>query len=488
MPVKLKTKSVYYKTPTKFVPIGKYNYSKYNHQSMGIEGAEPGQTIGIGSVSGGKPTSFIAKPYFYNMEISVVNGANQIINGVGAKVHYNDISEPVYYEEIQSNSEPIELAIPTGFVYYVELYDPDNICTTIPTPLTGIITDHDETLILRTNNELTAQVIKNALDNDIDLTDYVGESITCSYGEDTLTWDIVDYQPSTQEKDACVTLMLHDALAPASVFEPPQALMWCENGLAAGSYTFKWVNTSVYFTLTNAIPAGGQLCATNTEFQTYASTDSTTTIETGTVSTTAIAGATDLGKTGEGLLNHHNRVLYGSNNFAESFLFWWLNNDDPSNTYRTPVTKFSRPYSRDVPGFLYDLDPDFVSCLDNTEWRCSTNSVYECPKSLGGYTNGINTTYTVTAKIGLASEMEVRGAYGGTADGSTVFSLYDEATATDRIKYVDGAATVWWLRSTSWNDTNYERAISFTGAGSVSGAQAACNVVPVCCISKTSTM
>jgi len=34
------------------------------------------------------------------------------------------------------------------------------------------------------------------------------------------------------------------------------------------------------------------------------------------------------------------------------------------------------------------LDADFVNCLDEVDWLCSTNNVYECPKSLGGYTKG----------------------------------------------------------------------------------------------------
>ena len=491
MSIKLNTKSVYYKTPTKFVPIGKYDYSKYNHQSMGIEGAEPGQTIGVGSVSGGKPTSFIAKPYFYNMEIRVLNNANQIIDGVGARVHYNDISEPVYYEAIQSNGEPIELAIPTGFVYYVELYDPDNICTTIPTPLTGIITDHDETLILRADSELilrTAQDIKNALDKDIDLSDYVGESITCSYGDSTLTWDIVDYkpyEPGAIPHLAEVTLMMHDVLDPLLPFEPEQALMWCENGLVAGNYTFIWDNTRVYFTLTAAIPAGGQLRATNSAFSTYESQNATSTLETGTVSTTEISDATDLGVTGSGLLNHHTRVWNGSNNFAESSLFWWLNSDAPAGVLRTPVTKFSRAHSYAIAGFLYNLDPDFLTCLSTTDWKCSTNNVYECPASLGGVTPGKQSSYTVKAKISLASEMEIFGSYDGAADGSTIFDLYNDATDDDRKKYKGTAAQNWWLRSPYWSYASFERGVGSSGGASGGTAGYSVGVVPVCKITET---
>ena len=62
---------------------------------------------------------------------------------------------------------------------------------------------------------------------------------------------------------------------------------------------------------------------------------------------------------------------------------------------------------------MNDLDADFIDCLDEVDWLCSTNNVYECPESLGGYTKGIRQTYTVKKKFGLASEMEIFGSYGG---------------------------------------------------------------------------
>ena len=111
----------------------------------------------------------------------------------------------------------------------------------------------------------TAADIKRALNADIDLTDYVGQQITCTRSNTTLTWDIVDY-----DNDG-VTLLLHDQFGTALSFEPQQALAYFEEGLAAGDYTFVWNATQVYFTLTSAIPAGGQLRATDTQFWTYAS-------------------------------------------------------------------------------------------------------------------------------------------------------------------------------------------------------------------------
>lgn len=81
------------------------------------------------------------------------------------------------------------------------------------------------------------------------------------------------------------------------------------------------------------------------------------------------------------------------------------------------------------------LDSDFLDCLDIVDWLCSTNNVYECPEALGGLTKGTKQTYTIKSKFCFASEMEIFGSYGGNADGSTVFDLYNGADADDRKKY-----------------------------------------------------
>ena len=262
--------------------------------------------------------------------------------------------------------------------------------------------------------------------------------------------------------------------------------MWCENGLAVGSYSFIDGSSTYYFTLTTAIPSGGQLRATTSAFQTYASMEATATLETGTVSTTEISGATSLGTTANGNLNHMSRVNYGSNNYKESALFQWLNSTEAANTPMPRITKFSRPCTYSVPGFLGALDSSFVAAIDYTTWLCSTNNTYECPTSLGG-TVAKSNTYTVTAKVGLASEMEIFGSYGGTADGSTVFDLFNGATADDRKKYQPGTSTAryWWLRSPDWGNAYGERLVYSSGSAGNDVAYHSYAVVPAVKISKT---
>lgn len=415
------------------------------------------------------------------LTVTVLTQDSVTVTGQTVTVRADDAAGEIYATATYEG-QPVSFSLPNGFQYYVSVSDMlDHHFN--PTTARGVVTNTDIAVTLTYSDFSTIRTapdIKAALNAGLDLTDLVGEQITCTKNDETLTWDVVDYDTTNK----CVTLLLHDCFGTANmIFEPAQALMWCENGLAAGSYTFTWNTTQCYFTLTTAIPAGGQLRANNTGFWTYESQDATATLETGTVGTEAITGATDLGHEGQGLLNHRDRVSYGSNNYAESALYWWLNSDTPANTKRVPVTKFSRAYSYAQPGFLNGLDSNFIAALDNKVWRCACNNVYECPQELGGYTKGKGQTYTVTAKVGLASEMEIFGSYGGNQDGSTIFDLYDGATADDRKKYRGTAAQIWWLRSPLWYNANSERHVYSSGTALNYHAYSSYGCVPAVSIS-----
>lgn len=132
------------------------------------------------------------------------------------------------------------------------------------------------------------------------------------------------------------------------------------------------------------------------------------------------------------------------------------------------------------------MDASFIAALDDTTWLCACNNVYECPESLGGYTKGEGQTYTVTSKVGLASEMEIFGSYGGNQDGSTIYDLYNGAENTDRIKYRGTSAQTWWLRSPYWSYAGNERHVSSSGSASSGHAHSSYAVVPAVRISKDS--
>lgn len=413
--------------------------------------------------------------------VTAVTQDGVTVTGQTVTVRANSTNGEVYATAAYEG-QPVSFSVPDGFSYYISISD--TLASHFnPTTASGIVSNANVAVTLQysdISNIQTARDIKAALNAGIDLTELVGEQITCTKGTDTLTWDVVDYDAANKN----VKLLLHDCFGSANmVFEPAQALMWCENGLAAGSYTFKDGNTSYYFTTTTAIPAEGQLRATNTAFYTYQSQSATGTLETGTVSTDEITGATDLGTCGQGLLNVFGRNKYGSNNIAESAIQWWLNSDVAANTFRPFITKFQRAHSYNIPGFMYELDQDFTDCLDEVEWKCSTNNVYECPKSLGGLTDGAGRAYTLKAKFCLASEMEIFGSYGGTQDGSTIFDLYSGASADDKKKYRGTTAQTWWLRSPYWSTAYRERTVHSSGGASSNDANYSCAPVPACQIS-----
>ena len=422
----------------------------------------------------------------FSLIITAVTQDGVTVTGQTVTVRSGSASGAVFATK-PYNGQPVSFALPVGFTYYVSISD------TLaghfnPTTATGIIVDTNIAVTLTYSDFssiTTLQDIKAALNAGLDLSSLVGlKTVSNVVGNITYEWDIANYD-NVNKSILCV---LHDTLADQRQFDVPQALTWFENGLTAGNYYFTHSNTNYYFTLTSAIPSGGQLRATTSAFQTYASLTDTSTIETGTVSTTEISGATSLGTTasdsGTYTLNHMDRVNYGSNNYAESGLLKWLNSNDPSGTVIIGKTKFSRPFLTNVAGFLYGWDEADLACLDDAVWKCSANNVYECPASMGGLTVKSN-PYTVTAKIGLLSEMEVFGSYGGVADGSSLLDLYDGAEAADRIKYYNNTARSWWLRSPSWYDASTERYVSTSGSANNGLAHNSSGVAAACIISKS---
>ena len=444
--------------------------------SLGLTSATPGQIIKVKTVQDGKPTEWEAVNPDYTLTVTVNTQDGVTVTGQTVTVRAGDADGPVY-GTAEYNGQPVSFRVADGFAYYAEVTD--NLAAHFrPTSVKGVINGANAAVTLLYKDLSTIQTapdIQAALNADMDLTELVGQQITCQRGNDTLSWDVVDYDSVAK----VVTLCTHDVLPDKMQFEPNQALMYCEDGLVAGSYTFKWNNTQCYFTLTQAIPVGGQLCATNSAFQTYESVTAIAQMESGTVSTDVIDGATNLGQTGTGDLNYHDRVSYGSNNFGESGILQWLNSDSPANTPMPRLTKFSRPYVPTNAGFKADLDAEFLACIQDTTWECSANNVYECPVSLGGIAQKGN-LYTVTAKFALASEIEVFGAHEGTQDGGTVWDLYVGAEATDRIKYYNNTARSWWLRSPYGSTTYSERYVNTSGAG-VSIPARTSNVVAVAC-------
>lgn len=388
----------------------------------------------------------------------------------------SDASGPVY-ATAPYEGQPVSFAVPIGFDYYVSVsdtlahhFDPTVAHGVVNTSTINVTLTYSDFSTIRTFRD-----VKAALNADIDLTGLVGEQVKATRQNKDLMFDVVDYDAAGKS----VWLLLHDTMPNQMTFEPSQALAWFENGLPAGAYYFTHSSKNYYFTLAQPIPENGQLKATTSTFSTYANQDASTAIESGSVSQTEIAGATSLGTTATGNLNHMDRVSYGSNNAGESGLFTWLNSDAEPNTNLPRINKLSRPYSSGSDGgFLRGFDPDALACLDEVTWQIQANNAYEAPAALGGIT-AKGQQYNITGKIGLAKFANVG------LSGSNPWDLYVGATNTDRIKYYNGGARSWWVFDAYTNGAYSECNVDSSGGSSYHVAFNSYGVVPACKISKS---
>lgn len=249
-------------------------------------------------------------------------------------------------------------------------------------------------------------------------------------------------------------------------FDEREAFYHAADGLSAGNYRFKlgehsWVSADVgktfYFHLDNAVPAGGQLVWT----QSYATTlegasidvfdsgNDSTANETVSMSSTEIAGATDLGtinNTFNGNFNSCQRALLGNNRWKESAMRQHLNSDAAASSVWTPQNRWDRPpsWKDSTKGFMNGLETSFTNYVADVEIDTYRNTVCD-----GG---GLDTTED---KFFLAGRNELFFTQEG-ADNGVPFELYKQESISSiahvgadpiRVKKTSGSATYWWTRS-----------------------------------------
>lgn len=314
------------------------------------------------------------------------------------------------------------------------------------------------------------------------------------YGEHL--YDVVahNYLKSAYDENApTMTLLCHDQIS-AIQFDSAEAFYYAEAALPAGTYNFtlataysSWAAGTYQFTTTKEIAKGGQICIngyadaamTNGKVTTYASQNDTTPLETLTI--TSGSSGTSLGTFGTEL-NHAHRVSYGSNNYKESAIRQFLNSPAVAGSVWTPQTKFDRPpyWKTTLAGFESGFDSDFLAVVGEVIVPCSANNTYESPDS----TVTKNTKYTVTDKFYLPSQKEIFGTTSETvSDDSVLFPYYEGATNADRIKYRDGSAAYWWVRSAySWTASSVrfvrsDGSLNGNGAVNSGGCSPACTIV-----------
>lgn len=324
----------------------------------------------------------------------------------------------------------------------------------------------------------------------------VRDQLSCMNGSVKLLWDVLNITPKK------LTLGMHDHWPTTVQFGARQASWYFPSGLAAGTYTFKvtqhsWVaadvNKNFTFTLTKAIPAGGQavlnitynVTIAGSTLSTFNSSSTTTALETVTVSEGSTG--TSLGNINNAINGNTNslqRGLLGSNNYKDSAIRQWANSVSAAGSVWLPKTVFDRPPSwmTTLDGFCKNLDSDFLDVISTTHLTIPRNTVSD-----GG---GVD---EMDDKFFLLSSAEV---YGGTEragydDGQPLqyFSDYSDLTApgagndTNRIKKRSGTTQYWWLRTPYVGTANYARCVSPTGSVSTSsalgalGAVLACNII-----------
>ncbi len=309
----------------------------------------------------------------------------------------------------------------------------------------------------------------------------------------TRLFDVVahDYLKSVHDENAhTMTIQQHDLL-PSTQFDASEAFYYAETQLAAGTYNFtlattysSWAEGTYQFTLTQPVPAGGQLAisgyadAAMTARQVRSYANRTTTTATESVAITAGSGGTNLGTFGEGL-NHSHRVSYGSNNYKESAMRQFLNSSAAAGSVWTPQTKFDRPpsWQTSMAGYKAGLDQDFLAVVGKVVLPCSANTIYEAPDS--SIAKGAK--YTLNDEFYLASRAEIFGSH-DVNDDTVLFPFYEGAGNADRIKYRDGSAAIWWLRTLNSGGANYVRLVISDGTVYSGYAVIAYGLAPACTI------
>lgn len=310
----------------------------------------------------------------------------------------------------------------------------------------------------------------------------------------TRLFDVVahDYLKSVHDENAhTMTIQQHDLL-PSTQFDASEAFYYAEAELPAGTYNFtlataygSWAEGTYQFTLTKPVPKGGQLAisgyadAAMTARQVRSYANQTTTTATESVAITAGSGGTNLGTFGEGL-NHSHRVSYGSNNYKESAMRQFLNSSAAAGSVWTPQTKFDRPPSwlTSLAGYKNGLGQDFLAVVGKVVLPCSANNTYEAPDS--SIVKGAK--YTLNDEFYLASAREIFNTNWDVADDSKVFPFYEGAGNADRIKYRDGSAAVWWLRTPFSGTADSVRLVGSDGTVNGSGATRAYGLALACTI------
>lgn len=282
----------------------------------------------------------------------------------------------------------------------------------------------------------------------------VGDEIPIRRGSSNIIYQIpaIDYDyPIDSQYTHSMRLLMKNCFTNIP-FCPQQAIYYAASTLTAGTYWFLDSRTSKYcsFTTTINVPSGGQIVMTFganpfpfTSAKTYASQTSTTEIETiaATISDTIPGSGTHLTT-----INDGSRARWGSNNWLNSAMRQYLNSPFTAG-WNTAKTIYDHPQFTLIDGFLNGIDEDLLACIGNVRLRTVLNPVDN--EGTVGYADNEETIFLPSCtEIGLGNSVTNVYETPVTADGTAKTSAMPLFNSNaDRIKYLSGTASYWWMRS-----------------------------------------
>ena len=352
-----------------------------------------------------------------------------------------------------------------------------------------------------------------------------------------MPWDIAHTKVNEVYGGSTMPLMYlqtHHCLPDATEFSPKQAFLYAIDGLPAGTYNLT-VSATTYgrdagtyqFTLTQALPAGGQLAGffdagAAASVKAYASQVAASATETCTV--TSGSAGTNLGTwssagvavpasgtpeshetvtiDGQGYtyygINAQSRVSYGNNRWLHSPLRQWLNAS--GDNWWSPATVFDRPPSYvSHKGFLTYLDPGLIAVMQPVKRTYALNYATD------GGTSSAPVYDTCYDKVFLPcweeNYLKVDSSYGGKAGEEGCGEAWEywrrakgtstpPAAGTTNTEYIrtrldNKTAAGVFLASASRNYGNYVACVTSTGTCGYYNAFGACRAAPACAIGKS---
>ena len=301
-----------------------------------------------------------------------------------------------------------------------------------------------------------------------------GDQFIANFNNNPFVWNIIGINhdiPTDPRFQYSITIQPQDCLMNAQ-FSSYQALYYAEEGLPSGEHVFTLNNLQYKFTTEEIVPAGGIVHIVTWGTETYEpakittyDADRRTVIESGLDVIDIDSGADTLTP-----VQYYERCRYGSNNYVESAIRQWLN-DDTDNFIWEPKTNYDRPSTYTTEGFLKLLDPELVAVLGAVNKQVARNTITD---------NGGQDTFS--DKVFLLSRVEAGIGTEGTTTGEKVYPYYDGISNAGRIKLLSSSPRAWWLRSPYPTSSYSVRCVITSGAVTSTSACDSFGLSPACVI------